>query len=1670
MKKRGFKGIAFRIVGVLLVFLLLLYVLLQLPVVQTKLVNYASDVLGKHTGATVHVKKVNFKFFKTLSLEEVFISDLAGDTLLYAESLDATLDLLDLFRKELVVHEIAAQSLSLSLKRNNLDSTFNFQYLVDYFASADTTSSKDPWKFDLHRIKIRASTVAMEDAISGQSIHSNIGSFSIFLEHMDLEKRSISIRQVGLGDSDLSISIQPDLMEADTAKLKPPITFPSMGWDLHVNQVRIEETDFKYAVVGSSVSTALNPKDLDIEDLNLFIDDLNWTNTRLGMRMSGAAFGDQSGFILSNLEGQVTMSEHDILLQGLRLVTPNSEINTESKLSFKKFDNLSHFTDSVHIYSDFINSEIDFKDLNLLIPGFAGISNLNTSLKEKISIVGHLEGNVNDLHLKNVRLNAKGLASLKANGVIRNLANAKDWTMDINLKELGTSYHALTLITKGTNIPEGLANWEDFFLSGRIKGNLKNLDGKNVKLETGSVTRFEGDLKIKGLHDINTAIFDIDVKDLRSISRDLDGFAKSDLPAALDSLGQFYYTGKFQGTILDFLLDGRLASDAGSMKTDVEIAFNDNYSDAEYSGDLVLDSFDLGKVFAISDLGLLTMDVNIFGNGLSKDVLRVTVLGEVQDLEYKGYHYRDLIIDGRFDKKQFAGHASVEDPNVSFDFEGVVNLDDSLSRFRFNAYIDTINFTALGFLETQLGVSGRLYSDFSGSNPDNMKGEIFATKLSLSNRDQFYLMDSLLIFSDFTNENDRSLEVRSPLVQGNIQGRFSPSEIPAYFTEYFNQYFPLSLDQLMIDTVLNFIPDTTHETYLLTQGQNFNYDWTFTDIHKVVHLLVPAFEKLDTLKLSGRVQSDEQFLSMQGYASKLQYDGMSAEAITLSTQGDLFKLDNVLTIHDAVVANGIEFQSIYIDVGLEQDTAYLSTVIHGQLDTLEEKISLAALVTADQNAYQLRLLDHMVLNGEMWEINPMHEIRKSLDQTVIKDLTLTRGSQQISIFTKEPKPGDSFLSSFSFLFKDFEIAEISDLLDLENANYDGLLNGPFTLRTQDNKINYLADLNLNDLTLQGERLGNLIIKSKQKSQDELDVLVKLEGGISGLDIRGTYNKSNSAIDFQGEVDRLELESLDPILKKYISGSQGMISGLVKVTGTPKVPLVDGSFELEKVSTLINYLQARYTFNNEDIQIVQSKMQFQDFKLNDQNNNSALLNGNVDFRDLADPKFNLKFNSSRFLILNTPPNSKDLFYGKLFVSADVAIGGSSNKPALQVNAKALDSTDFVLQPLISEAGYQLEDFIIFGNPNDYIADTTISIQDLYKLKALGIDITANLEITPNAQLTIVIDPSTGDKLVCRGTGNMAIKIDQNGSPNILGSYDITQGQYAFNFQRVLKRTFAIDPGSRVTFIGNILKSRFDITASYRVRTPTYELIRNQSTLSPSEENSSRQRSDVDVKLKLNGDLAKPIAKFDVEIKESSGAGATSSVSTKLSQLREDESSMNKQVFGLLIFNSFIAEEQTTSSTLLADAGQTAILSSVSSLLSNELNRLAKQYIKGVDLDFGVDSYSSNFGDGSTLFTELKVGLSKRLLNDRLTVKLGGNVQFENNETLQASTNNQNSTFSGDFILEYKLTEEGNYNLRFFQVLSNEENLFNQGANYSETGVSVFFTKSFNSKKYQNHLNE
>ena len=83
----------------------------------------------------------------------------------------------------------------------------------------------------------------------------------------------------------------------------------------------------------------------------------------------------------------------------------------------------------------------------------------------------------------------------------------------------------------------------------------------------------------------------------------------------------------------------------------------------------------------------------------------------------------------------------------------------------------------------------------------------------------------------------------------------------------------------------------------------------------------------------------------------------------------------------------------------------------------------------------------------------------------------------------------------------------------------------------------------------------------------------------------------------------------------------------------------------------------------------------------------------------------------------------------------------------------------------------------------------------------------------------------------------------------------------------------------------------------------------------------------------------------------------------------------------------------------------------------------------------------------------MGLSKRLLNDRLKVSVGSNFQLEGPQ----NTNQQSSNVAGNIAVDYQLSRDGRYLLRFYRRNEYEGVV----AGYIiETGVGFIFSVDYN----------
>ncbi|HRG51383.1 MAG TPA: translocation/assembly module TamB domain-containing protein, partial [Bacteroidia bacterium] len=116
----------------------------------------------------------------------------------------------------------------------------------------------------------------------------------------------------------------------------------------------------------------------------------------------------------------------------------------------------------------------------------------------------------------------------------------------------------------------------------------------------------------------------------------------------------------------------------------------------------------------------------------------------------------------------------------------------------------------------------------------------------------------------------------------------------------------------------------------------------------------------------------------------------------------------------------------------------------------------------------------------------------------------------------------------------------------------------------------------------------------------------------------------------------------------------------------------------------------------------------------------------------------------------------------------------------------------------------------------------------------------------------------------------------------------------------------------------------------------------------------------------------------------------------------------------------------------------------------------KYVKGVDLNLGVNSYEDYSSGQQEGRTQLEVGVSKTLLNDKITVQVGGNIDIEGEKAKQ----NNASDVAGNISLEYKLTEDGRFRLKGYRKNEYENPIEGE---LIKTGFGIIYRRNYNKLK-------
>lgn len=1642
----------------LFLFLILIVILILTPPIQSLIRKKTVAYLENKLQTRVEIGRVYIGLPKNIVLEDIYIEDKQKDTLLAGGLVKVDMAILKLiFRQQLEINSIKLENITAKIKRQLPDTAFNFQFIVDAFApkkdalrqvSTDTASTS----IAIGSITLDKSRIAYKDVVTGNDMEAWVDHFDTKIDRFDPDKMNIDIPGININGLVARVYQSKPLDVAVPA----PDTLKGTARVLVYPRISLGKVDLKKVIVDyrnnvSSLYTTANIESLlvglkkldmaeqsvDLETIVLknstaairlgrkqeareLIEDVKKTadsTIKKGWRLQAASFLSENNnlqFDNDNLPRQKTGMDYAHLkaspfeLQVTDFLLSNDSISgTIDRASFKEQSGfeLQELTTSF-LYS---NKESYLHDLYLKTPG--------TELKRDAAIA-YYSLNVFTKDIGNLRLDL-------------DLENSKLLVNDI-----------LTFAPMLRSQPAFANPGTTWFINSKIQGRVADLDIDALQIRGLQDTRIDISGRVTGLPDINKFSANLDIRNISTSRRDINLFVPAKiLPQNITLPNRFNMTGNVNGNTRDLTANLSVNTDLGNAVVRGKVQQLNDPRNIKYDATVQTNSLDLGTILQDSqNLGPVTATVAVSGRGADPKSMSAAYSGLIHSAVLKQYTYHNLHVEGKLVNQQLTTDASIVDPNIHFAINATADLAQQYPAIKLSAMIDSIKLHELHLTTTPMIFRGKVDADFTSTNPDDLVGTAYLTQALMVQNTKRLQMDTVILTAART-DSGHSLEVRSDVMYANLSGQYKLTQLGSIFQQAVQPYFAVA----------------SNAGRMITQDPyNFTLSASVTNGVPLQPFL-PALQKIDSMILQSRFSSTDGWNATLT-APSIDYGLNRIRGLELKagTGQDSIRAD-VLVRH--FTSGAMEFYNSTINASLANNT--INFTFNTEDRAGKSRYNFSALFEQPRPDYYSFSFtpEGLLLNYERWAIDPDNELAITPRNIIASDFTLSNGGQQLTLNSISQGP----YAPLQARFVDFRLSTITAFIQNDSTLIDGRMNGAISFTNILTDPVFEGDLNVNDLSIKGDTVGNAVIKVNNTTENVYAANATLTGRGNDVRIDGKYfftGNGNSRFDLDLNIGNLPLTTAQAFSNGAIRSATGSVKGNFDITGTLDDPDIRGNLNFDKAGFNLSQLNSYFRIDGEQIAVNDRGIIFDQFVIRDSLNNTLTLDGQAFTTNFKNYQFNFRIRANNFQALNSTRQDNNLFYGQLFFNSNLRVTGTEATPVVDGSITVNEKTKMNIVLPQREPGIALREGVIeFIDKDAPINDSLFLIgYDTLNTAALrGFDVATNIEVNKEAEFNLIIDEGNGDFLNVKGEASLTGGIDPSGKLTLAGTYELQQGSYELSFN-LIRRKFNIDKGSRITWLGEPTDADVSITARYTANTSPLDLVKNElgPEITAATKNTYLQKVPFDVLLSLEGKLLRPNISFDIVLPEdrnySIGNEIITTVRNKLEILRQDPGEINKQVFALLLLNRFIGDNPFNSSTETLSAN-TFARQSVSKLLTEQLNRLTEDLIEGVDLNFDVLS-SEDYTTGERRDrTDLNVGLSKQLLNDRLSVSVGSNFELEGPQNSNQKANN----IAGNVALDYRISSDGRYMLRAYR--KNEYEGIIDGY-VLETGVSFIISVDYN----------
>ena len=1189
----------------------------------------------------------------------------------------------------------------------------------------------------------------------------------------------------------------------------------------------------------------------------------------------------------------------------------------------------------------------------------------------------------------------------------------------------------------------------DACFEANLRGNLDSVFAENMQLVFRNEQLFSGNVAVYNPIDKDSLHIDANCTDLYCNNALLQDILSQlqmkpvQLPLMVSRLGHVHYKGDICGGLDKIDLHGAFTTGLGSVRVNGELRSDTTLQRLELCGHVSTRRFHLGRMLGESDLGVVAFHAHVDAEIDTTGIAHCVADADIDKIEYKGYSYKQIRLDGELLPEEVTGSLTVDDENIRLSISGLADWSEEDTRLDITAKLSDFKPATLHLLDTypalNLGVTTYISLYTSGKHAemlDNMTGYVIVDSLQVQNGEKYTMMNQFKMLIDRGLDGAgqyRQLRVQSDYLTANVSGDFSYKTLPATLQGLLHAYVPT-----LVDTP----KDVKRSTNNLDFYAYFRGLESISDVLDL-NVKLPSFP---TIK--GYIHEETQQIGLQAYVPKIHTGGANMEDVTVSlnNQNEQLALSvyvlNHLPKHNPTAAK-IGDVKANIRMAAQNDALDFRVEL-GNTDSVRNEGVIHVKSNLSRYLGKPRfdidvLPSNIVLNDSSWNIGKSNISYTLAEQILnIDGFSLSTDYQSIVANGRASKLStDSIDVELNNINLDYLLSytEASDVISIMGpvtgqAKVYSVFSEPMLEAQASIKHGGLNGVYLGDVDAEAvlDRENKCILIYGQAIDSTQHMVAEVTGKVIpstkwwGLDIR---------------CDSVDIGFINFWTDGIISNLKGRGYGRVKVEGQQRTVWVTGSALAKDAQITVPQTGVTY-YMTDSVILDSTAIRFPNIDVCDQYGNYGKFDGAVYHTNFKNIRFDLRARAEKMMVMDLPAEQQAFFYGKVYGTGDVHIYGNEMDCQIDVNAKTDARTNFYLN-INSASQATNSSFITFVQPDtaSYHLLRLLSPKQEGTVKQEGpksrLRLSLQGEVTPDANINIKLGAEDGIK--GKGEGNLKLVYEYpSENVQLQGTYTLQSGQFDFSLGNIVRRNFTIREGSQIMWDGDPMAPTLDITGFYHTTASLRDLFGSES----SQIATNRSSVPVNCVLHMTDELFNPILSFAIELPQSD-----ESVQSQVNSIINTDEMLMRQVIYLLVFNRFYTPDylQNTQNVGLNET-YSLLSSTITGQINSWLSKLTDVFTMG--FNFRTD------GEGETASQEYEANFQIHPINQLI---INGNFGYRYNDL-------SNRPFFGDLDVEYLLTENGKLRAKAYTHTVDKYSL--RQANTVQ-GVGFVFKHDFNWKK-------